>query len=151
MSNHVKYLLVETCGIQNILNTGVSQLAVLMPSSANNIFVCILCSWSVHRESVSIIVQQDATIYGFIIFSADSSIRFGWYPHPSRGARSNCNYNIWHWSNPICYRAMTWRSRNHSSDFSTSADGSKYGSTSARCNYNLSVLLMMDEGNIRNM
>jgi len=35
---------------------------------------------------------------------------------------------------------------------STSADGSKYGSTSARCcNYSLSVLLMMDEGNIRNM
>jgi hypothetical protein len=30
--------------------------------------------------------------------------------------------------------------------------GSKYGSTSARCfNYSLSVLLMMDEGIIRNM
>ena len=32
-----------------------------------------------------------------------------------------------------------------------SADGSKYGSTSARCNYSLSVLLMMDEGIIQNM
>jgi len=39
-----------------------------------------------------------------------------------------------------------------SSDSSTSADGSKYGSTSARCcNYSLNVLLMMDEGIIRNM
>ena len=38
------------------------------------------------------------------------------------------------------------------SDSSTSADGSKYGSSSARCcNYSLSVLLMMDEGIIRNM
>jgi len=38
-----------------------------------------------------------------------------------------------------------------SSDSSMSADGSKYGSTSARCNYSLSVLLMTDEGIIRNM
>ena len=33
----------------------------------------------------------------------------------------------------------------------TSADGSKYGSTIARCNYSLSVLLIMDEGITRNM
>jgi len=31
---------------------------------------------SVHRESMSITVQQDATIYSFIIFSADSSTCF---------------------------------------------------------------------------
>jgi len=36
------------------------------------------------------------------------------------------------------------------SDSSALADGSKYGSTSARCNCSLSVLLMMDE-DIRNM
>jgi len=37
-------------------------------------------------------------------------------------------------------------------DSSTSADGSKYGSTSVRCcNYSLNVLLMMNEGIIRNM
>ena len=35
---------------------------------------------------------------------------------------------------------------------STSVDGSKYGSTSARgCNYSLGVLLVMDVGIIRNM
>jgi len=38
----------------------------------------------------------------------------------------NRNYNIWHWSNRICYHPLT------------SADGSKYGSTSARSsNYGL--------------
>ena len=37
------------------------------------------------------------------------------------------------------------------SDASTSANGSKYGSTSARCNYSLNVLLMMGEGITRNM
>ena len=41
---------------------------------------------------MSTIVQQDATIYSFIKFSA--------------GAHSNCNY-IWHWSNRICYRPLT--------------------------------------------
>ena len=63
-----------------------------------------------HRESVSI-VQQDATIYRFIIFSADNSKCFGWYPHPSSGAHSNCNYNIWHLSNCFRYHPLTW-SRN---------------------------------------
>ena len=61
---------------------------------------------------MSIIVQHDASIHSFIIFSADSSTCFGWYPHPSKGAPSNCNYNIWHWLNHICYRPLTWRSRN---------------------------------------
>jgi len=42
----------------------------------------------------------------FYYISAYSSTYFGWYPHPSSGARSNCNYNIWHWSNRICYRPL---------------------------------------------
>jgi len=37
---------------------------------------------------MSIIVQRDATIYSFIIFSADSSTCFGLYPHPSSGTHS---------------------------------------------------------------
>ena len=48
----------------------------------------------------------------FYYISADSSTCFGWYPHPSSGAHSNCNYNIWHWSNRTCYRPLTRRSRN---------------------------------------
>jgi len=47
---------------------------------------------------MSIIVQQDATIYNLYYISADSSTCFGWYPHPSSGAHTNCNYNIWHLS-----------------------------------------------------
>ena len=43
----------------------------------------------------------------FYYISADSSTCFGWYPHPSSGAHSNCNYNIWYWSNRICYRPLT--------------------------------------------
>ena len=61
---------------------------------------------------MSITVQQDATVYSFIIFSADSSTCFVWYPHPSSRVHSNCNYNIWHWSNRICYCPLRWRSRN---------------------------------------
>ena len=52
------------------------------------------------------------TVHSFIIFSADSSTCFGLYPHPSSGAHSNCNYNIWHWSNHICYHLLMWRSQN---------------------------------------
>ena len=63
---------------------------------------------------MSIIVKQDATIYSLIIFSEDSSTCFGWYPHPPSGAHSNCNY-IWHWSNRIYYRPLTWRNRTPSS------------------------------------
>jgi len=47
----------------------------------------------------------------FYYFSADTCTCFVWYPHPSSGAHSNCNYNIWHWSNRICYRLLTWRSQ----------------------------------------
>ena len=63
--------------------------------------------WFQWQFVMSIIVQQDATIYSFIIFSADTSTCFRWYPHLSSGAHSNCNYNIWHWSNRICYRQWT--------------------------------------------
>ena len=49
------------------------------------------------------------------MFYADSSTCFRRYPHPSSGAHSSCNY-IWHWSNRICYRPLTWRSRSCSSD-----------------------------------
>ena len=47
----------------------------------------------------------------FYYIFADSTTCFGWYPHPSSGAHCNCNY-IWHLSNRICYRPLTWRSRN---------------------------------------
>jgi len=42
-----------------------------------NIVVFFYVHVSMHHESLSIIVQQDATIYSFIIFSADSCTCFG--------------------------------------------------------------------------
>ena len=51
----------------------------------------------------------------FYYISADSSICFGWYPHPSSRAHTNCNYSIWHWSKRICYLPLTWRSRSSDS------------------------------------
>ena len=60
---------------------------------------------------MSITVQQDATINSFFYISANCSTCFGWYLDPSSGAHVNCNYNIWHWSNRICYLPMSWRSR----------------------------------------
>ena len=85
---------------------------------------------SVHRKAMSIVVQQDATIYSFYYISAKQLYIFRWYPHPSSGAHANSNYNIWHWSNRICYRPLLWRSRY---DSSTAADGSKCDSIGARC------------------
>ena len=93
----------------------------------------------------------------FYYIPANSSTCLGWYLHPSSGAHVNCNYSIWHSSNRIYYLSLSWRSRNsgpgvRSSDSSTIAEGSKYGSTSARCcKYSLGVLLTMGEGITRNM
>jgi len=39
-------------------------------------------------------------------------------PHPSSGAQVNCNY-IWHCSNRIWYRLLTWRSPNLVADVVT--------------------------------
>jgi len=98
---------------------------------------------------MSIIVQQDATIYSLIIFLQTALHVSNYTLIHHQEQTQNCNYNIWHCSNHVFYRPLTCRSR---SDSSTSAYGSKYGSTSARCcNFILSVLLMMDEVIILNM
>ena len=66
----------------------------------------------VHAACIN--VNNCPTRYDYIQFYyifADSSTCFGWYPHPSSGTYSNCNYSIWHWSNRICYRPLMWGSR----------------------------------------
>ena len=75
---------------------------------------------SVHLESMSIIVQQDATVCSFITFlqtilhvSDDNFIH-----HQEH--TQNCNYNIWHWSNRTCYHPLTRRSRKCSCESSAS-------------------------------
>ena len=88
-------------------------------------WVKIYVHGSVHLESVSIIVQRDATVCTFIIFlqttlhvSDDTLIL-----HQEH--TQNCNYNIWHWSNRTCYHPLTRRSRKCSCDSSALAEESQ--------------------------
>jgi hypothetical protein len=57
---------------------------------------------SVHRESISIIVQQDATIYSLLCF-CKLLYMFRVVIPPIIRSTYNCNYGIWHWSNRLCY------------------------------------------------
>ena len=50
---------------------------------------------TVHRESMSIIVQQDATIYSLLYFSKLLHI-FRVVIPPIIRRKYNCNYSIWH-------------------------------------------------------
>jgi len=68
-----------------------------------------LCSWAVHRESISIVGQQDATIYSLLYFC--KLIYMFWVVTPPIFRSTyNCNYSIWHWSNRLCYLALSWSS-----------------------------------------
>jgi hypothetical protein len=74
------------------------------------------------------------------LFPANCSTYFRWNLHPSSGARVNCNYSIWHWSNRML-TSIAERQRKVA-----------YGSISVRCcNYNLLALLLMGEDINRNM
>jgi len=64
------------------------------------------------RQSMSIIVQQDATINSFLYFCR-LLYMFRVIPLPIiRSTCKNCNYSIWHWSNRICHLLPSWRSQN---------------------------------------
>jgi len=49
----------------------------------------------VHRESMSIIVQQDATIYSLLYF-CKLLYMFRVLPPPIIRSKYNCNYSIWY-------------------------------------------------------
>jgi len=53
---------------------------------------------SVHRESMSIIVQQDATMYSLLYFCRLLCM-FRVVTSPIIKSTYNCNYSIWQWSN----------------------------------------------------
>jgi len=56
---------------------------------------------------MSIIVQQDATIYSLSRFCKLLALHVsGGNSHPSLGAH-NCNYSTWHWSNRLCRDGST--------------------------------------------
>ena len=87
---------------------------------------------SVHRESMSIIVQQDATIYSLLDF-CKLLYMFRAVTPPIIRSTYNCNYNIWHWSNRLCYLPLYRSCWNCSSNSCSIAAGSRDGLTSARC------------------
>jgi len=66
---------------------------------------------SVHRESVSISVQQDATTYSLLYFCR-LLYMFRVVTPPITRSTCNCNQSIWHWSNRLCYLPLWWRSWN---------------------------------------
>ena len=55
-----------------------------------------------HRESMSIIIQQVATIYSLLYF-CKLLYMFRVVTPPIIRSTYNCNYSIWHWSNRLCY------------------------------------------------
>jgi len=64
------------------------------------------------NSKVSIIVQQDATIYSLLYF-CKLLYMFRVVTPPIITSTYNCNYSIWHWSNRLCYLpALSWRSWN---------------------------------------
>jgi len=66
---------------------------------------------SVRRESMSIIVQQDATMY-ILLYFCKLLYMFRVVTPPIMRSTYNCNYSIWHWSNRFCYLPLSWMSWN---------------------------------------
>jgi hypothetical protein len=89
---------------------------------------------------MSIIVQRDATVYSFIIFlqtdlHVSDDILIHYQEHIQTVITSATVRTV--------FATVRWRGGVRTQN--TSADGSKYGSTSARCcNYSLRVLLIME-------
>ena len=96
------------------------------------------------KSDMSITVQRDATIHSSIIF-LQTALHVSDYIliHHQKHTQTVITASG---TGRTVFITVRW------SGGVGTADGSKYGSTSARCcNYSLSVLLMMDEGFIRNM
>jgi hypothetical protein len=70
-------------------------------------FFCL----SHNKKVMSIIVQQDATIYSLLYFCKPLYM-FRVVTPPIIRSTYNCNYSIWHWSTRLCYLLLWWRSWN---------------------------------------
>jgi len=82
---------------------------------------------------MSIIVQQDATIYSLLYFCKLLYI-FRVVTPPIIRSTCNCNHSIWHWSNRLCYLPL------YSGEIGTKfqllhdrAEGNRDGLASAGC------------------
>ena len=84
-----------------------------------------------HCESMSVIAQQNATIYSLLYFRKLLHM-FSVMPPPIIRSTCNCSYSIWHWSDGTCYLPLSWRSQ---IDSSTIAAGSSTSSSARCCNY----------------
>jgi len=62
----------------------------------NTIFFCVY--GSMHRWSLLITVQRDATQSSLFIILQVHSTRFGCQPHPSYRVNKNCNHSLRYWS-----------------------------------------------------
>jgi hypothetical protein len=106
---------------------------------------------SVHRESMSITVQQDATVYSLLCF-CKLLYMFRVVTLPIIRSTCNCNYGIWHWSN--FGKCSVWSQLKMGPYLSSLADFTHcifWSLTSARCCNSLYVLLMISGVTIRNM
>jgi len=58
--------------------------------------------------TLSIIVQQDTTMYSLLYF-CKLLYMFRVVTPPIIRSTYKCNYSIWHWSNRLCYLPLSWR------------------------------------------
>jgi hypothetical protein len=93
--------------------TGEAELTPICSRSAKRsnalFFKVVVASYvhgSVHRESMSIIVQQDANIYSLLYF-CKLLYMFRVVTPPIIRSTYNCDYSIWHWSNRLCYLPLS--------------------------------------------
>ena len=101
---------------------------------------------------MSIIVQRDATVYSFIIF-LQTALHVSGDTFTHHLEHTQTVLVITSGTGRTVFATVRWRGGvGTGSDSTATADGSKYGPTTARCcNYSLRVLLMMDESITRNM
>jgi hypothetical protein len=108
---------VHLCCLASALIAMKSRIIVQHRESLQSTYRDFYVHRSVHRESMSVIVQQDATIYSSLYFSK-LLYMFRVVNPPIIRITFNSNYSIWHWSNRLCYLPL-----------STTAEGSRDGLT----------------------
>jgi len=109
--------------VKIIVWRGNTQWAFVYSKFQDSWFISFYVHGSVHRESVSIIVQQDATIYSLLYFCKLLYMFRVVNPSIIRSTY-NCNYSVWQWSPPW------WKLEVPTS---TTAEVSRDGWTIARC------------------
>jgi len=87
---------------------------------------------------MSIIVQQDATMYSLLYF-CKSLYMFRVVTPLIIRSTYNCNYSIWHWSNRLCYLPLWWSRWN----VVPTADINNINKCPTRCDYIHFIILLL--------